>query len=95
MAGGKKGRKAVCGGIRTYAWTSARSHAHHLIHYATASLDGRSCTVASRRGVSDGRVKAISGGHSVAPEGLQTEAAAALRDYSLLHQRLPGGSWWR
>ncbi|MPD04760.1 hypothetical protein E2C01_100466 [Portunus trituberculatus] len=21
----------------TYAWTSARSHAHHLIHYATAS----------------------------------------------------------
>ncbi|MPC61199.1 hypothetical protein E2C01_055265 [Portunus trituberculatus] len=27
---------AVCGGIRTYAWTSARSHAHHLIHYTTA-----------------------------------------------------------
>ncbi|MPC28461.1 hypothetical protein E2C01_021667 [Portunus trituberculatus] len=22
--------KAVCGGIRTYVWTSARSHAHHL-----------------------------------------------------------------
>ncbi|MPC28846.1 hypothetical protein E2C01_022057 [Portunus trituberculatus] len=30
--------KAVYGGIRTYAWTSARSHAHHLIYYATASL---------------------------------------------------------
>ncbi|MPC49153.1 putative choline-phosphate cytidylyltransferase [Portunus trituberculatus] len=29
--------KAVRGGIRTYAWTSARSHAHHFIHYATAS----------------------------------------------------------
>ncbi|MPC88074.1 hypothetical protein E2C01_082964 [Portunus trituberculatus] len=30
---------AECGGIRTYAWTSARSHADHLIHYyATASL---------------------------------------------------------
>ncbi|MPC66497.1 hypothetical protein E2C01_060645 [Portunus trituberculatus] len=28
--------KTVRGGIRTYAWTSARSHAHHLIHYATA-----------------------------------------------------------
>ncbi|MPC75936.1 hypothetical protein E2C01_070336 [Portunus trituberculatus] len=27
----------ICDGIRTYAWTSARSHAHHLIHYATAS----------------------------------------------------------
>ncbi|MPC80707.1 hypothetical protein E2C01_075295 [Portunus trituberculatus] len=25
--------KAVRGGIRTYGWTSARSHAHHLIHY--------------------------------------------------------------
>ncbi|MPC75270.1 hypothetical protein E2C01_069655 [Portunus trituberculatus] len=30
--------EAVRGGIRTYAWTSARSHAHHLIHYATASV---------------------------------------------------------
>ncbi|MPC35745.1 hypothetical protein E2C01_029180 [Portunus trituberculatus] len=30
--------KAVPGGIRTYAWKSARSHAHHLIHYATTSL---------------------------------------------------------
>ncbi|MPC64320.1 hypothetical protein E2C01_058432 [Portunus trituberculatus] len=27
--------KVVRGGIRTYAWTSVRSHAHHLIHYAT------------------------------------------------------------
>ncbi|MPC64435.1 hypothetical protein E2C01_058551 [Portunus trituberculatus] len=24
--------KAVRGGIQSYAWTSARSHAHHLIH---------------------------------------------------------------
>ncbi|MPC74645.1 hypothetical protein E2C01_069014 [Portunus trituberculatus] len=31
--------KAVRGGIRTYAWTSARFHAHHLIHYATDSLN--------------------------------------------------------
>ncbi|MPC55177.1 Single-stranded DNA-binding protein, mitochondrial [Portunus trituberculatus] len=30
--------KVVRGGIRTYAWTSACSHTHHLIHYATASL---------------------------------------------------------
>ncbi|MPC61219.1 hypothetical protein E2C01_055284 [Portunus trituberculatus] len=28
----------VRGGIQTYARTSARSYAHHLIHYATASL---------------------------------------------------------
>ncbi|MPC15131.1 hypothetical protein E2C01_007913 [Portunus trituberculatus] len=30
--------KAVRGGIGSYAWTSARSHVHHLIHCATASL---------------------------------------------------------
>ncbi|MPC94205.1 Calcium-dependent secretion activator [Portunus trituberculatus] len=29
--------KAVRGGIRTYERTSARSHVHHLIHYATTS----------------------------------------------------------
>ncbi|MPC34213.1 hypothetical protein E2C01_027595 [Portunus trituberculatus] len=34
--------KAVRGGIRTYAWTSARSHAHHLTHYATASVSAES-----------------------------------------------------
>ncbi|MPC83204.1 Delta and Notch-like epidermal growth factor-related receptor [Portunus trituberculatus] len=28
--------KAVRGGIKTYAWTSARSHVYLLIHYATA-----------------------------------------------------------
>ncbi|MPC67218.1 hypothetical protein E2C01_061387 [Portunus trituberculatus] len=27
--------KAIRSRIRTYAWMSARSHAHHLIHYAT------------------------------------------------------------
>ncbi|MPC39618.1 hypothetical protein E2C01_033163 [Portunus trituberculatus] len=30
--------KAVQGEIRTYTWMSARSHAHCLIHYVTASL---------------------------------------------------------
>ncbi|MPC29636.1 hypothetical protein E2C01_022880 [Portunus trituberculatus] len=30
--------QAVHGGIRTYTWTSARSHAHHLIHCATLFL---------------------------------------------------------
>ncbi|MPC39725.1 hypothetical protein E2C01_033272 [Portunus trituberculatus] len=30
--------KKARGGIPTSAWTSARSHAHQLIHYVTASL---------------------------------------------------------
>ncbi|MPC77222.1 hypothetical protein E2C01_071670 [Portunus trituberculatus] len=30
--------KTASGGIRTYIWSSTRSHAHHLIHYTTASL---------------------------------------------------------
>ncbi|MPC82754.1 hypothetical protein E2C01_077436 [Portunus trituberculatus] len=36
----------------TYAWTSARSHAHHLIHYATASLTCESNMGRIRRGAS-------------------------------------------
>ncbi|MPC46822.1 hypothetical protein E2C01_040552 [Portunus trituberculatus] len=32
--------KAVGDGIPTQAWTSARSHAHHLIHYAITSRLG-------------------------------------------------------
>ncbi|MPC28643.1 hypothetical protein E2C01_021853 [Portunus trituberculatus] len=36
--------KAVRGGIRTYAWTSAGSHAHHLIQYDTATLTLSNCS---------------------------------------------------
>ncbi|MPC34267.1 hypothetical protein E2C01_027650 [Portunus trituberculatus] len=46
--------KAVHGGIRTYTWTSARSHADHLMHYATASL-----TRVSRNGRNSSKISIL------------------------------------